>query len=423
MVQIFTIAPGVTLRCFPHRRFKQGCMSVQLVRPMCREEAAKNALLSAVLLRGSRRYPDLRAITWRLDELYGASVGTLVRRIGDYQTTGLSCSFMEDRFALAGEKILEPTLALLRELLLDPAREDGLLRREYVESERRNLVLAIEAQKNDKRAYASSQLIRHMCREDSFGIPRLGEIEDVKAITCQDLTAHYERILRESRMELFYVGSALPEQVAALCQRLLVPENRSYVNLSGQTPLRTAPGGTWEETMDVAQGKLAMGFVTPATIRNGPEFVATQMFNLIFGGGMTSKLFMQVREKHSLCYAIGSGYHGSKGILTVNAGMDWEKKDTVRAQVLAQLDACREGDISREEMEAARQAMLSSLRATHDSPGSIENYYATAALSGLPYSPEGYMQAVQETTVEDVAAAARALELKGEFFLKGVAVC
>lgn len=423
MVQIFTLSPGVTLRVFNDSRFKEGCMSIQLVRPMCREEAAKNALLSAVLLRGSQRYPDLQAITWRLDELYGASVGTLVRRVGDWQTTGLYCSFLEDRFALPGDKILEPGAALLKELLLCPKLEDGVFSRDFVESEKRNLVLAIEAQRNDKRAWCSSQLIKHMCREDSFGVPRLGEIEDVKAITPEGLHEHYRRVLKESRMEIFYVGSAAPRQVQELWEAVTGDLERNYVNLPPQTAFVSSAGGAWEEAMDIAQGKLSMGFVTGATIRDGKPFVATQMMNLIFGGGMTSKLFTQVREKMSLCYAIGSGYHGSKGILTVDAGMDWEKKDTVRSQVLAQLEALRNGEITPEELDAARQAMLSSLRATHDSPGAIENYYANAALSGQPYSPEEYMQAAMEITAGDVAEAARQVRLHSEYFLKGDARC
>ena len=418
-MQIFTIAPGVTLRHFSDTRFKQGCMSVQLVRPMRREEAAKNSLLSAVLLRGSENYPDLQTITWRLDELYGASVGTLVRRVGDYQTTGLYCSLLDDRFALPGDRILEPTVGLLQELLLRPKLEKGIFGSDYVESEKRNLVLAIEAQRNDKRAWCNSQLIKNMCREDSFGLPRLGEIEDVKAITSQSLYDHYRRILKESRMEIFYVGSASWEQVKALWEKALSGMERDYIPLDEQTAFTDKVGGAWEEAMDIAQGKLAMGFVTPANIRQGKPFVATQMMNLILGGGMTSKLFTQVREKMSLCYAISSGYHGSKGILTVNAGMDWEKKDTVRQQVLAQLDAIARGDITSDELAAARQAMLSSLRATHDSPGSIENYYATAALSGLPYTPEGYMQAVEEITAQDVAQAAGQVTLHSEYFLKG----
>lgn len=423
MIQTFSISSGVTLRVYHDSRFKEGCMSLQLVRPMCREEAAKNALLSAVLLRGSEHYPDLQAITWRLDELYGASVGTLVRRVGDWQTTGLYCSFLEDRFALPGDKILEPTVALLKELLLCPKLEGGVFSRDYVESEKRNLVLAIEAQRNDKRAWCSAQLIKNMCREDSFGVPRLGEIEDVKAITPEGLYEHYRRILKESRMEIFYVGSADPRQVQKLCQNMVGTLERDYVNLPPQTAFASQTGGAWEEAMDIAQGKLSMGFVTGATIRDGKPFVATQMMNLIFGGGMTSKLFTQVREKMSLCYAIGSGYHGSKGILTVNAGMDCEKKDTVRRQVLAQLDAIRSGEITAEELDAARQAMLSTLRATHDSPGSIENYYANAALSGLPYSPEEYMQAAMEITADDVAEAARQVKLHSEYFLKGETPC
>jgi hypothetical protein len=167
-----------------------------------------------------------------------------------------------------------------------------------------------------------------MCREDSFGLPRLGEIEDVKAITPQSLYDHYQRILKESRLEIFYVGSAEAAQVKDLWEKLLSGLDRSYIPLGEQTAFTGKTGGAWEEAMDIAQGKLAMGFVTPANIRQGKPFVATQMMNLILGGGMTSKLFTQVREKMSLCYAISSGYHGSKGILTVNAGMDWEKKDT-----------------------------------------------------------------------------------------------
>ncbi len=423
MIQTFSLSPGITLRVYNDSRFKQGCMSVQLVRPMCRQEAASNALLSAVLLRGCRNYPDLQTITWRLDELYGASVGTLVRRVGDWQTTGMYCGFMEDRFALPGDEILAPTLDMLGQLLLDPRMEAGAFCQDFVESEKRNLILAIEAQRNDKRAYCAAQLIKNMCREDSFGVPRLGEIEDVRAVTAQGLYDHYQKIIRQSRIELFYVGSADAQKVVTLCRNMLSGLERDYVNLPDQTPFASCVGGAWEEAMDVAQGKLSMGFVTPATIRDGGAFVATQMLNLIFGGGMTSKLFMQVREKMSLCYAIGSGYHGSKGILTVNVGMDCGKKDTVRQEVLNQLDACRAGDITAQELSAAREAMLSSLRATHDSPGSIENYYATAALSGLPYTPEAYMAAVEAVTAEDVARAARDVRLHSEFFLKGVAQC
>ena len=418
MIHTFILSEGVTLRCCRDARFKQGCLSFQIVRPMAANENAMNALLPSVLLRGTRMHGDLRSITHRLDELYGASVSAVVRRVGDYQTTGLYCGFMDDRFALPGDQVLKPMLAFLAELLLDSPTENGGFLTSFVESEKKNLIATIESEMNDKRAYAMGKLLRTMCREDTFGLPRLGDTEQVAAIDPVVLYDHYQKILRESPVEIFYVGSADPEEISALLQPLLSRLERSYVNLETQTGFHTCSGSDLTETMEVSQGKLCMGFVTPITNRT-EEFPAMQLLNTIFGSGMTSKLFMNIREKMSLAYSIGSGYYGTKGIVTVSAGIDFDKEELTRQEVLRQLKACQEGDISEEELTAARQAVLSSLRATHDSPGSIEGYYATAALSGMKMTPAEYMVAIEAVTEEQVVAAANSLNLHTTYFLKG----
>ena len=309
--------------------------------------------------------------------------------------------------------------AFLKELLLQPLTEKGVFCADYVESEKKNLIATIESQLNDKRAYAMERLIENMCREDSFGIPRLGDKRSVAAITPDGLYAHYKKILSESRVDMFYVGSAPAQEVAGLVKDIFAGLERNYVNLTPQTPLHPAAEYRGEEQMDVNQGKLCMGFVTPVTIRD-EGFVANQLMNAVFGGGMTSKLFSHIRETLSLCYAIGSGYHGSKGLLTVSAGIDSGMAKTVEAEVLAQLEACRRGEISEEELTAAKQSLRSSLLATHDSPGSIESYYANGALSGLQLDPQAYMERVEATTLEQVQKAAQKLQLHSVFFLKGV---
>jgi len=419
MIHTFELMPGITLRCFPDDRFKQSALSVQFLRPMRRDEAALNALLPAVLLRGCEGCPDLRDITLRLDDLYGASVGALVRRVGDYHTTGLHCGFIDDRYALQNDAIAEPMFRFLRQLLLQPVLEQGVFRVDYVQSEKRNLISTIESQKNDKRAYAGSRLIRKMCAEDSFGIPRLGEKEQVAAITPESLYRHYRRVLKESPIHLFYVGSAEPQRIAEGLAELFRGLERDCIQLPPQTPYRVSEAGEHTEQMDVAQGKLCMGFYTPVTLRT-PDFAAMQVMNVIFGAGMTSKLFMQVREKMSLCYDIGSGYHSSKGIVTVSAGIDFHQEQVMRQEVLNQLAACQKGDISDNELTSAKQALLAQLQSTHDSPGAIEGYYATAALSGLGWTPAEYMEKVLSVTAEDVARVASLLQLHTVYFLKGV---
>ena len=296
--------------------------------------------------------------------------------------------------------------------------EGDAFRRDYVESEKKTLTSAIESERNDKRVYAEGKLLKAMCRGDSFGVPRLGDVEQVAALDAKSLYSHYRKILRESPVELFYVGSAQPEAVAELL-RPLFNGNDARIDLPPQTPFHDCGGSHESEQMEVAQGKLCMGFVTPITSRS-QEHAAVRVLNSIFGAGMTSKLFMNIREKQSLCYAIGSGYYGAKGILTVSAGIDTQKEELVREEVLAQLDACRRGEISEQELAAGKEALLSGLRGIHDSPSSIEGYYFTAYMGGCDPNPKVYMAQVEAVTPEQVAAAARTLKLHSSFFLKGV---
>lgn len=419
MIQTFELFPGGTLRCSAYHRFKQGCLSLQFVRPMDSREAAMNALLPSVLLRGTRQYPDMRAITLRLDDLYGASMGAVSRRVGDYQTTGLRLGFMEDRYAMAGDAILAPMLTLLGQILLEPIVENGGFSPDFVESEKKNLISTIESELNNKQAYCAARLMENMCKADSFGIPRLGRPEEVAAITPQSLYSHYQRILRESRVELFYVGAREPGEVYGLLKNLFAGVDRHYVPLEPQTPFHDGGESHLVEEMNITQSKLAMGYVTEITNRT-PEFAAMQLLNNVFGGGMTSKLFMHIREKLSLCYSIGTSYSGTKGIVTLSAGIDADQEETVRREVARLLEDCRQGRVTAEELSAAREAVLMGLSSVQDSPGAIESYHSTAAISGIALDLEQYRQAVLAVTMEDVVAAAGSLRLHSSYFLKGV---
>ena len=419
MMNVIQLLPGITLRCFPERRFKRGFLSLQFIRPMCREENALNGLLPSVLLRGTRQCPDIRAVTARLDDLYGGAVGGSVRRIGDYQAVGLSAGFIDDRFAMTGDRVLEPMLEFCSQLVLDPALEDSLFRRDVVETEKKNLVATIEASLNNKRQYAVLQLLKLMCREDTTGIPRLGEPEQVEAITPEALTCHYRKLLETSPMEIFYVGGAGPEQVAQVLRKTLSCLDRKPEALPPQGPFRDG-GNQWkQEEMPVNQGRLCLGFVTPITLRDD-RVGAMKVCNGVLGGSMISKLFMVIREQLSLCYDIDSEYSGTKGILTVTAGVDSGNFDLVREKVLEQLEACKAGRITEKELLAAKERHISALKRVYDSGSGMEGYYMGTLLSGLNQTPEEAIARIQEVTAEQVAQAAATLRLHTEYYLKGV---
>ena len=421
MIQTIQLTPGVVLRHYPDKRFKTAVLSIQFQRPLCREEAALNALLSSVLLRGTAKNPDMRAITARLDGLYGASISPLMRRIGDRQTIGLFLSCLEDRFALPGDRVLAPCLDMVQEILLEPKLIDGIFDPEFVESEKKNLIADIEAELNDKRAYAATRMIRAMCDGDSFALSLRGEKADVEAITAQSLFDHYQKVLKTSPVELLFVGSADAEEVARELMPLAQAIAAAPMALPAQTALNlTAAPLEFSETMDVNQGKLSMGFTTPITNQH-PDFAAMQVFNALYGAGMTSKLFMNVREKLSLCYYASSGYYGSKGIVTVSSGIETDNYAVAKAEILRQLSLTSAGEITEAELAAAKTGIISGLRSVPDSPGALENFYGTAYIADMRYDLESYIRAVEAVTAADVARCARTLQLHTVFFLKGEA--
>ena len=422
MEQKIELFSGVCLRGVQTGRFKSACLSCSFLRPLRREEAAKNALLANVLIQGTQTHPDLQSISRALDGLYGASLGPLVRKNGQIQTWGFYLSFLEDRFALEDDRVLEPVTELLGEVLLRPRLEGGVFVPAWVEREKENLISTIEAAVNDKRVYADRQMLRAMCRDDGFGIPRLGEPEDVAAVTPEELYRHYLRVLGASQVELFYAGSAPLETVAELLRRALAGLPRQAADPLPFAPMcRRAEPQYLEETMELTQGKLAMGFTTGITTQD-PRFPALMVWNALFGGDLTSKLFQNVREKLSLCYYASSSVYGAKGIVTVSSGIDTGNYEKARDEILRQLEACRAGEITQAELRAAQEAICSSLRTIADAAGRMEDFALFRLLSRFPLDRAGYRDAVLAVTADQVAKIAAQVELDTIFFLKGASV-
>ena len=413
------ILPGVYLTAVQSDKFKTGCFSLNLLRPMKKEEAAANALIPSVLLRGSETCPDIASISAKLDELYGASVGTLVRKKGEVQLVGFYCDYVQDEYV--DEPVFAPVMAFLAELLLHPRLENGAFPEAVVDSEKLNLENAMLSRINDKRTYAASQLIRTMCAGQPYGIPRIGEPDDLKNITAKSLYAHYRDLLATSRVELFYMGSLSPAAVTKVLQTVLAELPRAEVFVPvGTTPAPAArPVQEKTERLDVTQGKLSLGFFTDITAKD-PRYPALVLAATVFGGGATSKLFTNVREKMSLCYYASASFEKFKGVLSVSSGVEFSKLETAKTEILRQLEACKAGDITDDELESAIGYLVSDLKIAMDSPGRLDDYYMGQILLEQDGTMEDLASAIARVTKQEAADAIQALRLDTIYALEGV---
>lgn len=419
MLEPISIAPNVTLYAMQTDKFKTACFSVNFIRPHEAATAELDALLPSVLLRATQRWPDIRAISTRLDELYGASFGTLLRRKGEVKLLGFYADFVEEAFLPEGAQVFAPMLEFLEEVLYHPLTQDGVFCPDCVEGEKQNLINAIESSLNDKRSYAVTQMLRLMCAGEAYGVPRLGEAEGVRAITPERLWAHYRHVLATAPLVLFYAGRQTPQAVAAQFSALFAGRAAAHGQGSGtQVIRRAAQTKQHTQTMNVTQGKLILGLRTGITVSD-PDWPALLLLNAVLGGGMQSKLFLKVREELSLCYFVGSTLEKYKGIMVISAGIDFDREEQAKAAILSQLDECRAGHITGQELDNAKAMLRSSLRAAQDSPVQLDEFYTGLALAGGDDLPV-LMQRLQALTAQELAAAAEKLSLDTVYFLKGV---
>ena len=410
------LADGVYLTCLPARKFKTSLLSAQFVTPLRKETAASCALLPAVLRRGTVTYPDMGSLAARLDRLYGARIDYTVRKKGENQCVGFVASFIDDSFTPGGERLLEPVADLLGELVCDPATRHGRFVPTYFESEKTNLIDAIRSLINDKRDYADSRLLREMCAGEPYGVPRLGDEAEVERLQPKKLYALYKELISTARLELFYSGSADGRRVEQALLTAFSALPRDVVrdiaiprdHAARQEVLRI------EEAMDVTRGKLGMGFSC-----GSDDTAALLMGNTLFGGSSNSKLFLNVREKLSLCYYASSLYHRQKGLITVSSGIEFDKFQQAYDEILAQLEAVRKGELEDWELEGAKSTLLNAYASMGDSQGKLENFYLGQAATGQSETPEMLAQQVREITPERIFRAMESVKLDTVYFLKG----
>ena len=414
--------PGVWLRAVHTNKFKSAYLSLTLLTPLDRETAGANALIPSVLRRGTAVHPDLESLSAALDELYGGAVEPMVRKKGECQCVGFAASFLDDAYTLKGEQILEGAAALLGELLLNPYTQEGCFCPDYTAGEKANLLDRIRGQINDKRTYALHRLTQIMCPEEAFGVDKLGEASLVEQITPQSLWQRYQQLMETAAVEVYYCGSARPERVEQALRAALAPlpvrEDRQVPDCLVAIHGRPQPQVV-EEALDVTQGKLAMGFRTGGITCWEEDYPALTMCNAIFGGTTLSKLFMNVREKLSLCYYASSVMEKMKGLVLVSSGIEFDKYQTARDEILAQLEAIRRGEIQDWELEGARRTLISGHLSTLDDQGRQEEFWLGQAAAGLDTTIEELCAQFESVTREQVAAAAQKLELDTIYFLKG----
>lgn len=415
---VFEPAEGFRVLVLPDRKFKSLTMVLQVHQPLG-DEATKLALLPAVLRRGCRGWPDMRAITRFLEDLYGASLGSDVFKIGERQILGFRMETVNDRFAPRKIRMLERGLGFLWKLFSSPVGPRGRLRSDYVAQEKENLKRLIRGLINDRPAYAVERCIQEMCRGEAFSRHEYGRLEEVDPITPRQLWDLHRRLLAEAPVDLFVVGDVHPRRTADLASRIFRFGRRRVRSLPPAEVREGPAGGPRQivEKLEVEQARVVLGCRTGVTWAH-PDAFPLILVNGLLGAFPHSKLFVQVREREGLAYSVHSSLDLCKGLFLVTAGIDPEKYGRCVEVIRAQMDDVAAGRFSEDEWQKTRRTILDRIRSREDNPGAKIGSFTEMSTGGRPLTGTELDERIRGVSPEDAARAASRIRPDTLFLLR-----
>lgn len=410
---------GIRLLFMPTDKFKTISMGLFLHQDLKPELASLNALLPSVLEQGSSAYPDYLSLQRKLEELYGAQLGTDIIKSGERHLLAFTMETAHDRFIGEDGDLLQQGMAVLGSVVGDPLVSDGAFLEKYVKQEKNQLVKDIRAMLNDKISYALERCLALMCAEEKFGVYKLGKIEDYAAISAADLYRYYKRLFSENPIDLYVIGDLDQQQVVKTAAETFdFPRDDQQLALANtEIALPVKEVKFFEEEMTVNQSKLVLGYRTYTGFKDD-HYCSLLVYSGILGGFPHSKLFMKVREEAGLAYYIHSRLEQHKGLMVISAGINYEEQHKAREIIDRQITDMAEGKISDTELDNTKQGLLNQLRSRQDSPHQLISFHLDGSIGGKAYTIDEIASGIEAVGRDEIGAVAERIKLDTVYLLR-----
>lgn len=410
------IGKNVNLTLIPESKFKTNLISVFILRNLDRNEVTKNALLPGVLKSGCSKYKTIGELTNKEEELYGSYLNAGILKKGENQVLGFRILGVNERYL--DEKILSQCIEFLNEVINNPLVVDGGFNEDYLNIEKEILKNAIIGIINDKARYAMKKANEIMFEGEPYAINGNGYIEDLDSINGVNLYEHYREILKTSPIEIVVEGQFDEDEVVDIIKEKFTFERADIIDIQKSEYYKTIDKvKEIHETMDIAQGKLVMGYRCNVDYLDEEKYYSLLLGSRILGGGADSKLFINVREKESLCYTIYSTIQKNKSAMLICSGIEAENYDKTVSLIKEQLQKVKDGDITDTEISNAKIGFISSLNSLNDEIGRISDFYLSQYISRNNSTVEDIKNMINKATKEDIVEAVKNIELDTIYFL------
>lgn len=431
----------IKIKRFENNKFKTNEIAVFVTIKQTQENATKNALIPAVLRRGSTNYRNQLEISKKLENMYGANFNCGVDKSGDYIILKFFIETINNEYSDSKENLAQEAFNLLTDIVFNPLVENDGFNINYVKQEKDNLAKIINSKKDDKANYAYQRCIEEMFKNNPYGIYKYGSLQDLEKINEKNLYGYYLNIIQNSQIFIYINGKNANsinvdeninnnfkiafnnnsneynenDDLQEKNENAEIEDNKNTEIKDNKNAEIVAlqPINIVKEKLDVTQGKLIIGLNAPSENK-----YAVTMYNTILGGGANSKLFQNVREKESLAYYASSRYIRRKNAIIIRTGIELANYDKAVKVIKEQLEEMKKGNISDYELASAKTLILASLKLIPESQEDIMAFDFDQDVFNENLTFEQYYKKIENITLKEIIDVANQVKINTIYYLE-----
>lgn len=417
------IKQGIKAHIIKTDLFKTNLICIIITVPLNRENVTKNALIPFMLRRGSENFKDQSIINKELENMYGATFDCGMDKMGDNQVFKFYMDVINNEYALKGENILKNAINMLLDITFNPVKENNLFKQDFLNIEKDNLKKVIDSKIDNKDLYALDNCISTMYGEEGFGLNKFGYVEDIKNITVENLTEHYDKLIQNSKIDIFLSGNFDENEVKDILYnneniKKLKPRIENYILNNEFTESKQIVDNVKEiqEKMNITQGKLVIGLDVMSYMDNLQSIAL--VYNSILGDGATSMLFQNVREKASLAYTAKSSFIKQKLNIFIRCGIQIENYEKALILIKEQLENIKKGDFTEEDINNAKAYLIAGIKSVKEEQDTEIVYYIGQEISKTNMDLDEYIKKIESVNKEEIIQFASKIQINTIYFLR-----
>jgi predicted Zn-dependent peptidase len=327
-------------------------------------------------------------------ELIGASVGVNSGIDGSFMSLNVLTKHLPKGLELFADVLLHPTF---------PQKEFDRLKKQRM--------TALAQQKDQPPVIANNAYSYILYGADHpYGNNAAGTEASLAAMTRDQLVTFYQTYYRPNNATLIVVGDVTMAEVLGSLEKALGPWASAPVPpfaIQDPKPIEKTKVFLVDKP-GAPQSEVRIGY--PALSRSTPDFFPVQIMNRLLGGQFSSRINLNLREKHGYTYGANSSFRFNKGMgpFTAQGGIVTEKTDSAMREFKNEIDMMREKGMDGKEMAFVKNGLIGNFALSFETPGQIAGALQNVVLYNLPEDYyNNYLQNIDKVTLADVNAVAK----------------